>query len=891
MIRHFQLILFFLSFSLAQAQTVSPWKRIPNSNGLYSEQFGTRQNRPNALLFQLDESAVQSLLEPLQIDSLQTKIQLEIPNKKGELEQFVIREFSNFDPALQAQFPNIRSYLGVGVTDPTATLYFSMSPKGIQTMVLRPGKTTEFIENFLGNQHIYEVFDSENNKTGQLPLRCSTNDGFGTLQLLNKTAAISATSGVYKTLRLALACTAEYTAYFGGLPQALAAMNATLTRVNGIFNRDLAMHLNLIANNTVLIYTNPVTDPYSASSVGVNGAWNLELQNDLTTKIGNANYDVGHLLGASGGGGNSGCIGCVCQNPSSSNDLAKGSAYTSPADGKPEGDAFDIDFVVHEIGHQLGANHTFSHEIEGTGVNVEPGGGSTIMGYAGITDYNVQSHSDDYFAYVSINQIATNLASKTCPIATILSNKTPSVSAGADYTIPKGTPFILKGSGSDPNGDMLSYCWEQNDSAISTTGANSIAYTTKTDGPLFRSLSPKVSPIRYLPTQSNVLANQLSSSWESVSDVSRNLHFTLTVRDNAADGLAQTNSDGMEVMVDATKGPFEVTSQNTADLSWKPLSLQTIAWAVNSTMNLPGSANVNIKLSVDGGLTFPTTLKANTPNDGSELIIVPNGISGKNCRILIEPTDNIFYAVNKEPFAIGYTTESICASYSFTAPFAIPESANYMTKTITVPATNATVSDVNVSINFTHQYLSDVQIELVNPQGITVKLFDKGCGATNGSLVLTYDDLGGTMTCGKQTMQIVAPLEPLSIFNEMDPSGIWTLRVRDQIAGDIGTINSASLTICSKAYTSIAPLVVDLSAVLVYPNPSKDDFLVLFSSKYTSGVTIVVHDLLGKKVYHKYFPSAPLFNELVALENVQSGVYFVTIVDGPNQTVKKIVIN
>ncbi len=888
--RYFLFLILIFSFSLIQAQNVSPWKRISRAQISLTERVDIRENQDNLALFELDISALKQSLQPLQNSAIVSEIEIEIPNKRGELEKFKIHEFSNFEPALQAQFPDIRSYSGLGLTDKNASVYFSMSPKGIQTMVLRSDTTTEFIERFSDSQDIYELFDSNTRKKGDLPLSCSTADVLLNKQLVTKTVATTANNGVYKTLRLALACTGEYTTYFGGVTQALAAMNATLTRVNGIFNRDLALHLNLIANNTVLLYTNAATDPYSPSSVGANGAWNLELQNDLTAKIGNANYDIGHLFGASGGGGNAGCIGCVCQNPISSTDLAKGSGYTSPADGKPEGDTFDIDFVVHEMGHQLGANHTFSHETEGTGVNVEPGGGSTIMAYAGVTDYNVQSHSDDYFAYVSIAQIQNNLATKSCPITTVLSNKTPTSNAGADFVIPKGTAFVLKGSGSDPNGDVLSYCWEENDSATSATGANSITYSTKTDGPLFRSLSPSISPIRYMPAQNKVLTNMLSSTWESVSDVARTLHFTLTIRDNAADGLAQTNTDAMVVTVDATKGPFEVTSQNTVNVSWKPLSLQTITWAVNNTSNLLGSANINIKLSVDGGLTFSTMLKANTPNDGSELIIVPNGIKGKNCRILIEPTANIYYAINKEPFAIGYTTESSCATYNFSTPFVIPESTSYTARTITVPATTATVSDVNVALNFTHQYMSDVQIELLNPQGKTVKLFEKGCGDTNSSLVLNYDDLGGAITCEKQTLQTVAPFDPLYLFNELNPSGTWTLRIRDEFVGDVGTLNSASVSICTKAYTAMAATTLDLSNVLVYPNPTKGDFCVLFSSQYNSGVTILVHDLLGRKVYGKDFPSATLFNETVQLGNIQAGIYLLTIIDGYNTTVKKLAI-
>ena len=207
-----------------------------------------------------------------------------------------------------------------------------------------------------------------------------------------------------------------------------------------------------------------------------------------------------------------------------------------------------------------------------------------------------------------------------------------------------------------------------------------------------------------------------------------------------------------------------------------------------------------------------------------------------------------------------------------------------------MPATTASVSDVNVALNFTHQYLSDVQIELVNPQGKTVQLFEKGCGDSNGSLSLNYDDLGGAISCNKNTLQTVAPFEPLNLFNEFNPSGTWNLRVRDEFVGDVGTLNSASVTICTKIYTSMTPTTVDFNNVLVYPNPTKGDFGVLFSSKFSSGVTISVHDIVGKKVYEKEFPSAPLFNETIQLNGIQSGIYFLTITDSYNTTVKKVVI-
>lgn len=888
-------LLLIVSSTLIYGQKESPWKRMSLAESTIINKNRTDTKSKTQLLFQLDEVALQLSLATIQNKSVDIKgVEISIPNKNGNLEQFRVWESSNFAPELQAKYPEIRAYAGIGITDRKASLNFSFSPKGIQTMILRADSGSEFIERFSKDQSIYRVFNSKSRDSGSLPFICSTEDRNLNKQLLNKTSATKANNQVFKTFRLALSCTAEYTTYHGGTKQkALDAMNATMSRVNGILNKDLAVQLVIIGNNDLIIYTNAATDPYSNADIGATGKWNLELQENLTATIGDGSYDIGHLFGASGGGGNAGCIGCVCVSPTTAEPLGKGSAFTSPSDGISQGDSFDIDFVVHEMGHQLGAEHTFSYSSEpGSTVQVEPGSGSTIMGYAGITDYNVQAKSDDYFAYVSLKQIQDNLATKLCGTSVSISaNSPPIISAGIDWTIPNSTPFILTGTGLDPEANTLSFCWEQNDPALqNNVDEKSIAFPTKTTGPLFRSLYPSSSPIRYMPAFNDVISNRLSTMWESVSSVTRALHFTLTGRDNAGQGVAQTNTDEMLVAVRGDVGPFAVSSQNTADESWPPGSSQTISWTVNGSNTLAGSTNVNIKLSTDGGLTFPITLASATPNDGSQIITAPDG-PFMNCRILIEPTGNIYYAVNSMPFAIGYTVKSACTTYTFPGPFPfnIPEQALYSTKTISAPASTSIISDVNVSVGLTHTYLSDVQIDVVNPQGAIVKLFERSCGATNSNLLLNYDDFGGVMACGTTTVQTVTPYEQLSAFNGLNPQGNWTLRVRDAFLNDVGSLDSASITICTKTYT-LSTTGFEIADFVLYPNPSNGNFNIQFSTESAEDVKVLVHDLFGRKIYEKQFANKGVFNENIELKTVQKGIYFLTVIDGDRKEVKKIVI-
>lgn len=677
-----KLSLLLLTIVLAfAAQSQDYWSPVSEARPIAIDKSVARLSFPkNFKLFDLNAHPLrQELFKVVDNASMRSTI-IHLPNADGQIESFEVFEASNFEPELQARFPEIRAFSGRGVTDRSATLKLSISPQGIQTMVFRTGKENEFIEAYSADHTVYAVYKSRRDK-GDLPWTCSTPDerlAYDLNEQVNSSGYANRSGGNLKTIRLAQSCNGEYANYFGATSSAqvslvLAAFNATLTRCNGIFERDLALHLNLIANTTSVIYYNPSTDPYTTMS-----NWNLQLQQTLTNVIGNANYDIGHMFGASGGGGNAGCIGCICVNPATSTSLAKGAGITSPADGIPQGDNFDVDYVAHEIGHQLGANHTFSMSNEGTGQNKEPGSGITIMGYAGITSQDLANHSIDIFHQTSIAQIQTNLNNKTCPVTTTIVNATPVVNAGSDYTIPISTPFALTGSATDADaGDVLTYCWEQNDNMTSgQTGSASVASPTKATGPNWVSYVGSTSPTRYFPKLSTILAGanvsgplpggDAGANTEALSSVSRTLNFRLTVRDNAPYSstapvsVGQTQFDDVVVTVTNTSGPFAVTSPNTA-VSWAGNSVQNITWSVNNTTAAPVScANVKISLSTDGGNTF-TTLVSSTPNDGSEAVTIPNTPTN-TARIKVEAVGNIFFDISNTNFTI--TAGSACGTPS-----------------------------------------------------------------------------------------------------------------------------------------------------------------------------------------------------------------------------------
>lgn len=573
-----------------------------------------------------------------------------IPTMSGKIEKFVVYSRPVVVKSLEEKY-QLGSYVGKSTEDPTKLIRFSVSPTTFASMIIKDG-TYEFIDAVNKEKTVYAVHPKTVKTTSAngLPFECTTSEH----DLLSKKQIDQlATSGrtftndptdfskasdkKYRTMRLAMSVNGEYTIYHGGtVAGALEAINATLTRCNGVFENDFALHLNL-QDFPQLIFTNPSTDPYGTSL----GGWNQQLQTTLTNTIGNDAYDIGHMFGASGGGGNAGCIGCVCVNPTTSTPLGKGSGITSPADGIPEGDNFDIDYVAHEMGHQLGANHTFSHGLEGTGQNVEPGSGSTIMGYAGITGAtDVQPHSDAYFHINSIIQVQNNLTSKTCDVETAINNNPPVITAMADQYVPKSTAFYLTAQATDPENDPITFDWEQVDNATTTTNKQNLG--TLTSGPNFRSWNPTTSPVRYFPKFTTVLAGDIKNlnDWEAASTVARNMNFRVTVRDNNADKAQQQTQHALQKVVVGATGPFAITSTKVYNNGDAPLT-----WDVAGTAAAPYNvANVKIDYTADNGATW-ITLAASTPNDGTEALSFAGIATGTVIKARVSAIGGIFYTI------------------------------------------------------------------------------------------------------------------------------------------------------------------------------------------------------------------------------------------------------
>jgi subtilisin-like proprotein convertase family protein len=621
--------------------------------------------------FQMKDELFRAPLQDFGSNNIfKSPIEISIPLPDGSSEIFKIVESPVYDSALLDSFPGIKTFLAYCPNHPEWYSRFDITPHGFHAIILGTDEGTIYIDPVthlgLDNSKYLVYYKKDFSRVGE-SFVCHLDDNAPINTLQNN----SANNGTIKmlgscdlrTYRLAISATAEYTTFHGGtVAGALAAQVTSMNRVNGIFERDIAIRLELISNNNLIIYTNAATDPFTN---GNTGAMINQNQTNTDAVIGSANYDIGHIFGTNSGGLaqlNSPC--------------GSGKARGVTGSGAPVGDPFDVDYVAHEIGHQFGARHTQNNNCNRTNATaMEPGSASTIMGYAGICAPNIQNNSDDYFHGISLQEMGNFITGtgNSCAVNTPLSNTAPTLTLpNTSYSIPASTPFSLTALATDPNANTLTYCWEQFNNGIAPMPPEA----TSTNGPSFRSFDPSTSPTRYFPNLPDVIAG-ITPTWEVLSSVTRTMDFRIVVRDNAPGGGCNDHED-ITVNVVGTAGPFIVTSPNASGITWIGNSNQTVTWNVANTASAPVScSNVNILISYDGGLSFPDTLATNVSNDGSQGITIPN-IGSTSALIIVQCANGTFFDVSNNTFTIN----QVINDYTFSASnisdvVCINQDANY----------------------------------------------------------------------------------------------------------------------------------------------------------------------------------------------------------------------
>ena len=567
-----------------------------------------------------------------------------IPLPEGNLQSFRIVEYRMLEEGLTEKYPELKTYYGTGIDNPAASVRIDFTYNGFHAMIFTGTLNgSVFIDPMTtGTTGFYTVYYKKDYPRLNNGFECAVNEINNEKIPANFNGDMQGEQ--LRTYRLALACTGEYGTYHGGtVPSVLSEMTTAINRVNGVYEKDVACRMVIIANNNLLVYLNGSTDPYTNNNGSAMLGQNIS---NINSVIGFANYDVGHVF--STGGGGVAYLGVIC-----------GTNKAGGVTGLPQpvGDPFYIDYVAHEMGHQFGGNHTFNSTQSSCGggnrspsAAYEPGSASTIMGYAGICGSdNLQNNSDAYFHIHSVIEIRNHVVNGTgnnCPVLTATGNGDPTVTVPAGgFYIPKSTPFSLTGSGTDPESDPLFYCWEQYNLGPAGSWNNPSG-----NAPIFRSFTPVSSGTRLFPKLSSLLNNTVNVG-EILPSYDRLLTFRLVVRDNKPGGGGLIN-DALVFSVDGTSGPFLVTYPNTNVTIGGE---QTVTWDVAGTTAAPVScANVNILLSTDGGNSWPTVLANNTANDGSELITLP-AIDNSTARIKIEAVGNIFFDISNVNFTITST--------------------------------------------------------------------------------------------------------------------------------------------------------------------------------------------------------------------------------------------
>ncbi len=667
-----------LTGSLYGQSAGQPFERVPATPFL---QMG-RPELPSALeTFETDFTALEQVLRQAPREHEAHRFSLTLPVVGGRSVDFAVWQIDIMHPDLGARYPEIQTYAGEALDGSGRMVRITTAPTlGLHALFLLPDGRSEHLEPWAsGMNNAYVLYDSRNvaPPANLAASACGVDDHDITHDLNQATQYAAAPRGSaapvpLRIYRFACATTGGYAQDNGGtVSSALASVVNKVNQINAPIERDVALRLQLIPQNDQIIFLNDNTDPYTGTDLS---NWISENVLVLNTTIGSSAYDLGHVIGRGTG---SGVIGLASL--SSACTVIKASGASS---GQNPYGLFFIGTFAHEVGHQLSATHTYNFcppNDATSSTAYEPASGSTIMSYGGVCGgQNVVNPADLYYHNISVQQMrnfTTDGTGGSCGTLQTTTNNSPTATAVTPDSLylPISTPFELKGAGSDPDGDVLTYCWEQFDLGqpvpLGTEGTNS---------PLLRSYPPASSPNRIFPQMPTIVSNQNDEA-EILPTQTRKLDFRLTVRDNNPQS-GGIDWDNLRLLVTNQAGPFLVQNPNAGSTVWTQGAYTLVTWDVANTDQAPvNCAAVNIRLSTDGGFTYPIELASDVANTGSAYVLAPAGITTNSARVKVEAADNVFFDISNANFRIappqtaGFTMglsatkEQICLPASFTA--------------------------------------------------------------------------------------------------------------------------------------------------------------------------------------------------------------------------------
>lgn len=645
-----------LCAALLPAQTTTSFfKRFPEKDIALPDAAVRKLIPARYHTFELDDAGIRAFLNTApaehSAEARQHRCVVALPTAGGTTEEFAVWQTAVMEPALADKLPFIRTFAGVSLKDPRSTVHLSHTLRGFRAVIRRPDFTVEYVEPYAWKQdRFYMTYTNHDIPENERP---NATTGWDPATPLPEKPERLFTPAVedrgtlldpikVKVFRLVVATTGEFGQDHGDTKdEVFSAVIDYVNQMNLVYERDLNTRFQVVQASYALTYVDPFTDPFNGTTTG---EWMGQMEPALNAiGVPEVAYDLGHVF-ARGGGGVAGGLACVAGK-------ARGCTTGSGSYG------YFVTILCQEIGHQLAAGHTWNRcggnapDQRKGGTAFEPGSGSTIMSYAGSCGPdNVQGYSDLYFHGGSIEEIKfyyTFGSGATCGTFVETNNNPPAVTLPYqdNFFIPIGTPFELDGSASDPDGDMLTYCWEQMD-----IGPETPLSTPVGSSPLFRTFPAVNVTNRYFPKLATIISNGFDQT-EQLPGWTRDMTFRLTVRDNRPGGGGVGWAD-VAFRAWEGAGPFVVTNPNTNSSVWRVGEYARVSWEVANTDKAPVNCKrVNIRLSLDGGLTYPITLASNVNNDGDHYVLVPDQLTTK-ARVRIDGADNVFFDISNQNFKI-----------------------------------------------------------------------------------------------------------------------------------------------------------------------------------------------------------------------------------------------